>query len=270
MPLIDRLDHIILAAPARDPWISDFQRILALPPESMQEGHGTAAQAFNNVTFLLGNGFIGIVEPSGEESSLHRFLARFGEGFYGLSVGVRGFEAAQVALERHGIDHRVDPGLGLLWAGPRATHGVLYELVVGETLHGPSPNPSFAGLANLTIAVSQLDEAVRDYETFLGLSVDAEIRGDPPGTRGARFSLPASDHRQTIVLVEPTTSDGPMTELLKTRGEGLYSFGIAVTELDVEVTRLRNLGVDVTRSEGRAHIPPAVLRGLRVELWELA
>ena len=267
IPLISRLDHIILATPDRGPWISAFDRILDLRPESMLERHGRGVQAFNNVTFLLGDGFIGIVEPSGAESSLHRFLSRFGEGFYGLSVGVEDLEGVRTAFRRHGLDHRTDPGLGFEWAGPRGTHGVLYELVVGETLCGVSPNPCFTGLANFTIAVSQLDEAVRDYEAFFGLTGLDEIRDDPAGTRGARFSLPATNHPQTITLVEPTTPDGPVAQHLKTRGEGFYSFAIAVTDLDTEVARLRDLGLAVTRSEGRAGVPREALRGLRLELW---
>jgi hypothetical protein len=266
MPIIKRLDHVILAARDRRDWVTVFDRVLGLTPERMIEDHLSGWEAFNNATFLVGDGFIGIVEPSGEESVLHRFLARFGDGFYGMSVGVSDVSAAEAALERQGVDHRTTSGLGFLWAGPRRTHGVLFEVVSGGTLTGSSPNPFYVGITRLTVAVSDLDQAIKDYSAMWDLVAEGELNDDPPGTRGAEFPLSGSTIPQRLVLVEPSTADGPVADHLRTRGEGMYSFTIGVTDLDAAVSRVRDAGVECTSYPGRAVIPPESLLGLRVEL----
>ena len=71
MALIRRLDHVIVAVGDRTQWIPVIDEVLALTPGRMLEGSGEGAAAFFNAEFAIGDGFLGVVEPSGEASQLH-------------------------------------------------------------------------------------------------------------------------------------------------------------------------------------------------------
>jgi catechol 2,3-dioxygenase-like lactoylglutathione lyase family enzyme len=137
-------------------------------------------------------------------------------------------------------------------------------------LLGPGANPRYRGLARLTVAVRDLEQACRDYEGMFGFAGHEEIKDDPPGSRGMVLSLDNSPLGQQIVLATPVDDASPLAQRLGRQGEGIYSFGIAVSDLDGELDRLRaldiNVQVDEKSSPARALIDPEALRGLRVEL----
>jgi catechol 2,3-dioxygenase-like lactoylglutathione lyase family enzyme len=266
--VVKRLDHQIVAVRDRREWIPRIQRVLALEPGRMLEGSGEAASAFSNAEFAIGDGFLGVVEPSGEASQLNRFLDRFGEGFYGMSIDVGDVPRAMEAFDACGVPCRGAPP-GLVWLGPRGTHGVLYQVIDGMLL-GPGANPNFQGLASMTIAVSGLAQATADYRALFGFDEPALVTDERFGFRSAVLAIDASELANTIVLAEPLDAATAVGEHLATRGEGIFSFGIAVSDLDRELDRLAGIGVTAATVDGplgrRALVDPAALGGLRVEL----
>jgi hypothetical protein len=272
MALIRRLDHVIVAVNDRQTWIPVINRVLGLTEGRMLEGAGDGASSFSNAEFAIGDGFLGVVEPSGETSQLRRFLGRAGDGFYGMSIDVGDVQEATSAFEAHHVDYRGQAGQGLVWAGPRTTHGVLFQVINGMLL-GPGANPRYRGLARLTVAVRDLEQAGRDYEGVFNFAGHEEIMDDPPGSRGMVLSLDDSPLGQHIVLATPVDYASPLAQRLERQGEGIFSFGIAVSDFEGELDRLRALDVDVRVEEksspARALIDPEALRGLRVELVDV-
>lgn len=265
MALINRLDHVIVAVDHRDDWIPVIQRVLALEPGRMLDGAGQGSSGFSNAEFAIGDGFIGVVTPAGDRSQLRTFLDKFGDGFYAMSIDVGDPERARVVFETHGIDHRSAEGETLMFAGPRQTHGVLFQ-VIGGMLLGQGANPRYSGLARLTVAVHDLDKAAADFERIFDLGAPQPTRDDPPGTRGVIFPIAGMDVSQQLALVTPTDDDCDVAHLLASRGQGMYSFAIACSDIAGEVERLKEAGVGVHDTAGGVSIDPQALRGLRVEL----
>src|ERR1700749_822123 len=123
MALIKRLDHVIVAVRDRTEWIPVIQRVLALQPGRMLEGAGQGSGGFSNAEVAIGDGFLGVVEPAGTDSQLHRFVSNFGDGIYGMSIDVGDVAQATRAFASHGVDHRSVAGGTTVYAGPRRTHG---------------------------------------------------------------------------------------------------------------------------------------------------
>jgi catechol 2,3-dioxygenase-like lactoylglutathione lyase family enzyme len=265
---IERLDHVIVAVGDRAQWIPVIYEVLGLTPGRKLEGSGHGAAAFSNAEFAIGDGFLGVVEPSGEASQLHRFLSRSGDGFYAMSIDVGDVAAATAAFEANGVDYRGQAGQGLVWAGPRRTHGVLYQVIDGMLL-GAGTNARYLGLARVTVAVEDLDQALADYQAIFGFVDHEDLTEDPPGSRAARLALGGSALDQHLVLAQPTDPAGELAIHLAARGEGIFSFAIAVRDLAGELERLRTAGVGVledSRAPSLVTIDPGALRGLRVEL----
>jgi hypothetical protein len=269
MALIKRLDHIIVAVRDRQRWIPTIQRVLALEPGRMLEGAGEGASGFGNAEFAIGDGFLGVVEPAGEASQLHRFLDRSGDGFYAMSIDVGDVPAATASFEATGARFQSANALSLTWLGPRGTHGVLYQ-VIGGMLLGPGTNPRYRGVSTMTIVVDDLDRAVSDYATTFGFGPPTPVTNERFGYRGAVLSIEGSTLDDTVVLARPLADDTPTGRHLADRGEGIFSFGITVDDLPGELARLASIDVPVEVDElpdaTRAHIDPAALKGLRVEL----
>jgi hypothetical protein len=133
-------------------------------------------------------------------------------------------------------------------------------------------NPRYRGLARMTIAVRDAEQAVADYRAMFDFGGREDVTDDPPGSRGVVLALADSPLRQHIVFAEPT-SDGELSRRLEQRGEGIFSFGIAVSDLTGELDRLAALEprveVAVNSDSTRATIDPEALRGLRVELLSI-
>jgi hypothetical protein len=269
MGIIKRLDHIIVAVHDRQAWIPVIGRVLGLTPGRMLEGAGEQAGAFNNAEFAIGDGFLGVVEPSGEASQLHRFLDRHGDGFYGMSIDVGDVAAATAAFDAAGASYRGAAGQGLVWLGPRGTHGVLYQ-VIGGMLLGPGANPRYLGVSRMTVVVADLEAAVADHRALFDLGAGQTVTDERLGYRGTALAVDGASLGDVVVLAQPTDADGVAGRHLAERGEGILSFGISVTDLPGELARLDELGVGVALDERggttTAAIEPDALGGLRVEL----
>ncbi|HLG66477.1 MAG TPA: VOC family protein [Acidimicrobiales bacterium] len=268
--VIRRLDHIIVCVHDRSQWLPRINRVLGLTAGRMLEGAGEGAGAFNNAEFAIGDGFLGVVEPSGASSQLHRFLARGGDGFYGMSIDVGDVAQTTAGWDAQEVDYRGTPGQGLVWLGPRRTHGVLYQVIDGMLL-GQGANANYRGLSSLTIAVSDAARAADDYATMFALGPPDEVVDDEHGGRGVSFRCANPHLGQRIFLLEPADDSGAIAGRLAERGEGILACGIAVADLDAELARLSRLGVATQTGHGptgarRARIDREALAGLRIEL----
>jgi methylmalonyl-CoA/ethylmalonyl-CoA epimerase len=103
----------------------------AEPTESEVVGE----QGIIAVMFRVGESMVELVQPTGPDTPVGRFLARRGEGFHHVAYEVDDIEAALRGLRQNGveiIDEEPRVGAGdtrMAFVHPRSTFGVLTELV---------------------------------------------------------------------------------------------------------------------------------------------
>jgi LAO/AO transport system kinase len=105
------------------------------------------------------------------------------------------------------------------------------------SLRRASARPGSPTIDHLGVAVKNLEQSIAFYES-LGLTVTHRETVDKEKVRVAM--LPAGEPR--IELLEPTTSDSPISAFLDKRGGGLHHIALKVPDLAGSVERLRASG----------------------------
>ena len=130
-------------------------------------------------------------------------------------------------------------------------------------------------LFHVAIAVRNLDEVEKLYETALGLRVEhREVVED----QGVRTSMLVPEKGGTALeLLEPLSSESPVSKFLDKRGEGIHHICFLVDDIEAALDRLKREGVkliDETPRPGSynsrvAFIHPKAMNGVLIELVEL-
>jgi methylmalonyl-CoA/ethylmalonyl-CoA epimerase len=125
------------------------------------------------------------------------------------------------------------------------------------------------GVDHVVIAVKDLDESIKQYETIYG--VPATDRGEPPGAgfKNAYFRLGDT----YVELVSPTGDAGPVARRVSTSGDGVYLIAVRVDDLAKSVAELREKGVRLLGDPGpdkpitgQVFIHPASAGGVLTQL----
>jgi methylmalonyl-CoA/ethylmalonyl-CoA epimerase len=93
-------------------------------------------------------------------------------------------------------------------------------------------------LDHLGIAVANLDEAIRVYET-LGLSCSQVETVPEQKVRTATFPLGETN----LELLEPTEANSPIGKFLATRGGGIHHLALQVDNIEERLLELKSLGL---------------------------
>ena len=124
---------------------------------------------------------------------------------------------------------------------------------------------------HIGILVSNLDEAVKLYEDCFGAEVDKVETISGQGVKAAILSL---GQGAKLELLEPLPGSN-MDKVLEKRGEGLHHITFEVGDVDNEISRLSEKGVDLIDKKSRpglegmvAFIHPKSLRGVLVEFCQ--
>jgi LAO/AO transport system kinase len=132
----------------------------------------------------------------------------------------------------------------------------------------PAPGGAFCSIDHLGIAVNDLEDAVRFYES-IGLAVNHRETVEQEKVHVAM--LPAGDSR--IELLEPSTADSTVAKFLEKRGPGLHHVALRVPDLRATVGRLRASGarlLNEPRAGAGGHlyvfVHPASTGGVLLEL----
>ena len=131
-------------------------------------------------------------------------------------------------------------------------------------------------LYHVAIAVRNLDEVERLYETALGLKVaHREVVVD----QGVRTSMLVPEKGGTAVeLLEPLDGESPISKFLEKRGEGIHHICFLVDDIEAALERLKKEGVRLIDEKPRpgsyhsrvAFIHPKAMNGVLIELAELS
>ena len=136
-------------------------------------------------------------------------------------------------------------------------------------------NGVLENLYHVAIAVNNLSEVEKIYETALGLKVEhREIVEDQ---KVSTSMLVPKDGGTAIELLEPTSEDSPISKFLEKRGEGIHHICYKVDDLESVLARLKEQGIrliDETPRPGAynskvAFIHPKAMNGVLIELAEL-
>jgi methylmalonyl-CoA/ethylmalonyl-CoA epimerase len=122
---------------------------------------------------------------------------------------------------------------------------------------------------HISIAVKNLDEALRFYRDTLGLSVHEQATLDDQGVKAALLTIGQGE----IELLEPLGPDTPVGRFLERRGEGLHHICLQTDDIDKDLASLKAKGVEFIDQEPRqglvgriCFLHPRSTKGVLVEL----
>ena len=127
---------------------------------------------------------------------------------------------------------------------------------------------------HIGIAVRSLADAVKVYETTLGLKVSGYETVEDQGVNLAM--IPLGDSR--IELLEPLHAQSPVEKFMSKRGEGIHHIAVAVDDIEEALARFKASGarlIDEVPRRGAhnsriAFIHPSSTNGVLLELVEHA
>ncbi|MBM3224911.1 MAG: VOC family protein [Candidatus Tectomicrobia bacterium] len=124
-----RIDHVAIAVTNLDAAVATYQHNFGL--EHVNGGE-VPSLGIRNAFLQLGDAQIELITPLSDQGPVADFLARQGSGMYLLALEVENLDDAIATLQNQGA--RVNLATGstgqrLAFVSPRATHGVLLQLL---------------------------------------------------------------------------------------------------------------------------------------------
>ena len=124
-----RIDHIAIAVKDLEAAVATYQHNFGLEKVS---GDDIPALGIRNAFLQIGDAQIEFITPLAEQGPVADFLAKQGGGMYLLALEVDNLDAAIATLQNQGTRVQVvtgSTGQRLAFVSPRATHGVLLQLL---------------------------------------------------------------------------------------------------------------------------------------------
>lgn len=124
-----RIDHVVVAVQDLEAAVAAYEENFGLTRVS---GGDVPSLGIRNVFLQIGAAQIELVTPLSEHGPVAEFLAKHGGGMYLLSLEVDDLDAAIAELQGKGVRVNVMAGAvgqRLAFVSPRATHGVLLQLL---------------------------------------------------------------------------------------------------------------------------------------------
>ena len=125
------IDHIGIAVSNIQESLSFWQASLGIEPHGIEE---IADRKLRTAFLPVGNTNIELLEATGVESTIAKFIEKRGEGLHHIAIRVDDIDAALAELKAKGvqlIDETPRNGAGgarIAFVSPKSTHGVLLEL----------------------------------------------------------------------------------------------------------------------------------------------
>jgi methylmalonyl-CoA/ethylmalonyl-CoA epimerase len=131
-------------------------------------------------------------------------------------------------------------------------------------------NPSH--IEHIGIAVENLENSIRLYETIFGLSCYRIEEVADQKVRTAFFKI----GKTKIELLESTDPEGPISKFIQKRGEGVHHLAFAVDNIEEKLEAAQKAGVKLIDSVPRAgaegleiaFLHPKSTYGVLIELCE--
>jgi methylmalonyl-CoA/ethylmalonyl-CoA epimerase len=135
--VLTRIDHVGIACHDLDAKIAFYESVFGLTVASIEvnEAQGVREAMLHVAAGPAGASYVQLLEPTGPDTPVGRFLARRGEGVHHVGYGVANVTAALAAIGASGvrlIDERPrhgSMGAAIAFLHPSDVGGVLTELV---------------------------------------------------------------------------------------------------------------------------------------------
>ncbi|MCZ8537985.1 methylmalonyl-CoA epimerase [Paenisporosarcina quisquiliarum] len=134
-----KVDHIGIAVKNLDETIPYYTETLGLKVLKIEEVTSESVR----VAFIdAGNVKLELLEPMSEQSAIHSFIEKKGEGIHHIAFGVEGIEERMNELREKGVrilNEQPKIGAGgaqVAFLHPKSSYGVLYELCDKSGLKG--------------------------------------------------------------------------------------------------------------------------------------
>jgi methylmalonyl-CoA/ethylmalonyl-CoA epimerase len=130
--MIKKVHHIGIAVKNLKESVALFDRVLGLKPVAFEDASG---QKVSEAIFRVGEGIeIDLLEPTGPDSAVAKFLERRGEGLHHICFEVDDVDEELKAMEGRGvqlIDREGREGVAgkIAFLHPKSVNGVLVELL---------------------------------------------------------------------------------------------------------------------------------------------
>ncbi|HSK97031.1 MAG TPA: methylmalonyl-CoA epimerase [Euzebyales bacterium] len=139
---LQRIDHVGYA-------VTDLDEAIAYHADlygtSVAHRETVPDQGVREALLAVGESYIQLLEPLGDDSPVARFIARHGPGVHHVGYGVADVAATLEHLKDRGVrlvdDHprRGSRGCTIAFLHPKGAHGVLVELVEDPTITTVAP-----------------------------------------------------------------------------------------------------------------------------------
>ncbi len=125
---------------------------------------------------------------------------------------------------------------------------------------------------HIAIAVNNIEEAARFYQTVMGLTLSGVEVVTAQKTRVGFFRIGESN----IELVQPAEPDSPLVKFLETKGQGIHHICLEVEDVEAEVKAFLEKGTTMVDQKPRpgahntkvAFVHPKSSGGVLIELCE--
>jgi methylmalonyl-CoA/ethylmalonyl-CoA epimerase len=134
-------------------------------------------------------------------------------------------------------------------------------------------DPLIKKINHIAIAVNNVEEAAKFYQTVLGLNLSGVEVVTAQKTKVGFFRIGESN----IELVQPAESDSPLVKFLETKGQGIHHICFEVDDVEAEVKAYLEKGATLIDQKPRpgahntkvAFVHPKSSGGVLIELCEL-
>lgn len=139
MVIVKKVDHIGIAVKNLDETIPYYTETLGLKVLKIEE---VASESVRVAFIDAGNVKLELLEPMSEQSAIHSFIEKKGEGIHHIAFGVEGIEERMIELREKGVrilNEQPKIGAGgaqVAFLHPKSSFGVLYELCDKSGLKG--------------------------------------------------------------------------------------------------------------------------------------
>lgn len=139
MAILKKVDHIGIAVKNLDETIPYYTETLGLTVLKIEE---VASESVRVAFIDAGNVKLELLEPMSEQSAIHSFIEKKGEGIHHIAFGVEGIAERMIELREKGVrilNEQPKIGAGgaqVAFLHPKSSFGVLYELCDKSGLKG--------------------------------------------------------------------------------------------------------------------------------------
>jgi methylmalonyl-CoA/ethylmalonyl-CoA epimerase len=130
--MFDRVDHVGIAVENLDRAIEFYERTFGVKCSHRER---VEDQGVEEAMFRVGESWIQLLQPTGPDTPVGKFLARKGEGVHHVGYGVADLKAVLQHLKGEGVPliddapRRGSRGAQVAFVHPKGVGGVLVELV---------------------------------------------------------------------------------------------------------------------------------------------